>query len=146
MNSRDPDFDWHRNGVFIATHNGAPFFDAVANTGYGCRAELVRALNRRWSVLQAEGWVVQEYCPDITASTTTCLSAGYLASTDPEWNYPAAGDPPAPLGVKLQLLNSGGIATMGQWTEGSNFIAWAPLLKRNRAKEARILNPTERQA
>jgi hypothetical protein len=141
MNSLDSDFDWHRQGVFIAVQNNVPFFEAVANTGYGCRAELVRAVNRRWSVLQAEGWVIQEYCPDVTSSTAAYLSAGYLASTTPEWNYPAAGDPAPPLGVKLQLLNSGGIATMGPWTEGSNFIAWAPLLKRNKGKEARISTP-----
>ena len=136
MNSLDPDFDWHRQGVFIATHDGAPFFGSIASNGYGCRVELVRALNRPWSALQGEGWVVQEYRPDITAGSAGFLSAGYLASSDPEWSYPAAGDPPAPLGVKLQLLNSGGVATMGPWTDGSNFIAWAPLLKRNKAKEA----------
>ena len=63
---------------------------------------------------------------------------GYLASHEPEFLYPEAGDPPAPLGTKLQLLNSGGCVTLGPWTEGSNFIAWAPLLKRNKAKEALI--------
>jgi len=66
------------------------------------------------------------------------VGEGYVASADPEWQYPAAGDPPAPLGVKLQLLNSGGSATYGAWTPGSNFIAWAPLMKRNKAKEALI--------
>lgn len=59
----------------------------------------------------------------------------YLASDDPEWNYPDAGDEPAPLGVKLWLLNSGGAATTGQWTTGSNIIAWARMLKRNKDKE-----------
>ena len=62
-------------------------------------------------------------------------AAGYLASADPEWQYPEAGDPPAPRGTKLQLLNCDGAATMGQWTDDSNFIAWAPLLKRNKAKD-----------
>jgi len=59
----------------------------------------------------------------------------YLASEEPEWNYPEAGDEPAPLGVKLWLLNSGGAATTGQWTTGSNIIAWARMLKRNKDKE-----------
>ena len=63
---------------------------------------------------------------------------GYLASSEPEWFYPDAGDRLPPLGTKLQLLNSGGCVTLGPWTEGSNFIAWAPLLKRNKAKEAAI--------
>lgn len=139
MNSRDPGFDWHRSGVFIACQNDVPFFEAVASNGYSCRAELVRRMNLRWSQLEQDGWVVQEYRPTTAVETKACIAAGYLASTDPEWSYPGAGDAPAPLGVKLQLLNSGGIATMGQWTEGSNFIAWAPLLKRNRGKEARIL-------
>lgn len=139
MNSSDQDFDWHRKGVYIACQHGAPFFEAVANTGYSCRAELVRHTNLHWTQLKQEGWVVQEYSPVVTGETKACQSAGYLASADPEWNYPAAGDAPAPLGVKLQLLNSGGVATLGQWTEGSNFVAWAPLLKRNRAKEAQLL-------
>ncbi len=63
---------------------------------------------------------------------------GYLASATPEWSYPEAGDEPAPLGTMIQLLNSGGSSTKGQWTTGSNFIAWAPLLKRNRDKERLI--------
>lgn len=71
-------------------------------------------------------------------------AAGYLASADPEWQYPEAGDPPAPRGTKLQLLNRDGAATMGQWTDDSNFIAWAPLLKRNKAKE-RLINERRRQ-
>ena len=62
----------------------------------------------------------------------------YLAAESPEFLYPEAGDPPAPRGVKLNLLTSGGISTHGIWTEGSNFIAWAPLLKRNKAKERLI--------
>jgi hypothetical protein len=63
---------------------------------------------------------------------------GYLASATPEWSYPEAGDPPAPLGTTIQLLNSGGASTKGQWTDESNFIAWAPLLKRNKDKERLI--------
>ena len=59
----------------------------------------------------------------------------YLAAQAPEWQYPEAGDPPPPLGTKLWLLNDGGAATTGPWTTGSNFIAYAPMLKRNKEKE-----------
>ncbi len=65
----------------------------------------------------------------------TASAQTYLASDEPEWNYPDAGDEPAPLGVKLWLLNEGGAATTGQWTTGSNIIAWARMLKRNKDKE-----------
>ena len=59
----------------------------------------------------------------------------YLATTAPEWLYPEAGDPPPPLGTKLWLLNDGGAATTGPWTTGSNFLAYALMLKRNKEKE-----------
>lgn len=63
---------------------------------------------------------------------------GYLAAEHPEYSYPEAGDPPAPRGVKLQILTTGGIAVLGEWKDDTNFMAWAPLIKRNKEKEALI--------
>ena len=64
-------------------------------------------------------------------------SKEYVAGDAPEWRYPLLdGEPPK--GKKLNLLTSGGVAVMGQWSDGSNYIAWAPLIKASKAKEHMI--------
>lgn len=145
MNSNDIDFDWHAPGVYLAVRpDGSVVEGTLASTAYSCRAMLLRTTNRRWSVLKGESWKVQAFAPvgpPATAKTAPPRVTGdksYLAAENPEYYYPAAGDPPAPLGVKLQILTSGGVAILGQWSENTNFVAWAPLLKRNKAKEARL--------
>mgnify|MGYP000161768254 CR=1 FL=1 len=55
-----------------------------------------------------------------------------------EYLYPAAGDPKPPGGHKVQLLTIGGIHTTGPWVDDGFYVAWLPLPKRNRAKEALI--------
>lgn len=50
------------------------------------------------------------------------------ADTAVNWRNPAT-DPP-PLGVKLLLMTSGGVAILGGWAEGSNLVAWSPLPRR----------------
>ena len=42
-----------------------------------------------------------------------------------EYRDPAI-DPP-PRGCKVLLLTSGGVAVVGDWTDDSNLVAWAPL-------------------
>jgi hypothetical protein len=42
---------------------------------------------------------------------------------------------PAPKGVKLTLLTKGKVQVTGEWVEGGAFIAWAPLLKRDKQLE-----------
>ncbi|NSX14976.1 hypothetical protein HTY52_12910 [Cupriavidus taiwanensis] len=44
-------------------------------------------------------------------------------------------------GAKVQLLTVGGISTTGQWYGelGQYLLAWAPLLERDKAREAVIL-------
>lgn len=57
----------------------------------------------------------------------------YLAGGQ-EFNYPHAGDPPAPENVKLLLLTRGGICTTGHWHRDW-CMGWLPLPKRNMKKE-----------
>jgi hypothetical protein len=56
-----------------------------------------------------------------------------------EYNYPDAGDPPAPLGQKLILLNAGGVAIIGQWRNDGSVLGWRHPFKRNKAKEEVVL-------
>lgn len=51
------------------------------------------------------------------------------ASGEPGWRDPAVDKPP--LGAKLLLLTSGGVAVIGDWRVDSNFVKWSPLPKRN---------------
>lgn len=50
------------------------------------------------------------------------------ATGDAYWRDPAIEPPP--LGRKLLLLTSGGVAALGDWMTDSNFVAWSPLPKR----------------
>jgi hypothetical protein len=50
------------------------------------------------------------------------------------WRKPEDERPPR--GVKLLILTSGGVAVIGDWFEGSNFVAWSPLPKKGAAKLA----------
>lgn len=58
----------------------------------------------------------------------------YVAGGD-AFSYPGAGDLPPAGGAKVLLLTQGGICTIGQWGDPF-FIGWAPLPKRDKAKEA----------
>lgn len=55
-----------------------------------------------------------------------------------EYRYPAAGDALPPGGAKVLLLTKHGICVTGTWTNDKRFVAWAPLPKRDREKEASI--------
>lgn len=56
----------------------------------------------------------------------------YLADESPEWNYEVG-----PSNTKVSLKTIGGIQTVGIWdgAYGFAFIAWAPLIKADKAKE-----------
>jgi hypothetical protein len=64
-------------------------------------------------------------------------AAGYVASAETLYRYPDAGDSLPPGGAKVILLTEGGVAIVGRWARNSGFVAWAPLPKRDRSKEAR---------
>ncbi len=53
--------------------------------------------------------------------------------------YPGVGDPPPAGGAKVHLLTRDGIAVTGCWADDGRFLGWAPLHKRDRAKEALLL-------
>ena len=57
----------------------------------------------------------------------------YLAGSA-EYRYPGLGDPPAPPGTNCLILTKHGVCVKGFW--GPDAIAWAPLPKRNKEKEA----------
>lgn len=61
----------------------------------------------------------------------------YVAGV-PGWLYPGAGDPPPPGGAKVWLLTEGHVAVPGVWSDDGRYLAWSPLPKRDRAKEARL--------
>jgi hypothetical protein len=56
---------------------------------------------------------------------------GYLSAAPTGYNYVD----PAPRGVKLTLLTIGKIQVTGVWTDDGSYIAWAPLLKRDKLVE-----------
>lgn len=60
----------------------------------------------------------------------------HLASHDVWFRYPKAGDPMPPGSTKLLLLTKGGICIIGPWINDGFFVAWSPMPKRNREKEA----------
>lgn len=47
--------------------------------------------------------------------------------------YPAVGDEKPEAGAKVLLLSKGGVCIQGPWSD--DFLAWAPLPKRNKEKE-----------
>lgn len=62
----------------------------------------------------------------------------YLAAEDTGYRYPKAGDPMPPGGTKLLLLTRGGICIVGHWIDDGFFIAWSPMPKRDKNKEAAL--------
>jgi hypothetical protein len=62
----------------------------------------------------------------------------HIAAEPCGWRYekPAHGG-----GAKTQLLTIGGMSVVGQWRGelGEHYLAWAPLLKRNKALERELL-------
>ena len=59
---------------------------------------------------------------------------GHLAAAPTAYNY----TDPAPRGVKLTLLTKGKIQVTGEWVDGGGYIAWAPLLRRDKQLEKEL--------
>lgn len=71
---------------------------------------------------------------------------GYLAGGH-KYFYPEDGDPPAPGGADVHLLTCGGMCVRGHWkAEDSRYLGWAPLPKRDQAREERILAARAKRA
>lgn len=68
---------------------------------------------------------------------TSISTKGYVAG-GPAYHYPAAGDERPAGGAKVLLLTVGGVCVTGQWSDDGRYLGWAPLPKRDVAKEERI--------
>lgn len=66
---------------------------------------------------------------------TSTPARDYIAGV-PVWHYPGAGDALPPGGAKCLLLTEGGICVTGTWRPDGGFIAWSPMPKRSKLKEA----------
>ena len=62
----------------------------------------------------------------------------YIASDEPRYYYPGAGDPLPMGGAKVLLLTRGGICVTGIWQNNGSYLAWSPMPKRDKAKEAGV--------
>ena len=58
----------------------------------------------------------------------------YIAG-DAVYRYPGAGDDLPPAGAKVLILTEGGMCIIGQWRSDSDFVAWAPMPRRNPEKK-----------
>jgi hypothetical protein len=62
MNSTSKDFDWHRKGVYAAVApDNTLLWGTFAADGYSARAELIRQINRPWSSMAMDGYVIREF-------------------------------------------------------------------------------------
>ncbi len=66
---------------------------------------------------------------------TEFSSTGYLASAELVFRYPLAGDSRPPAGAQVHLLTVGGVCVRGVWCDDGGYLGWAPLPKRDKAKE-----------
>lgn len=139
MNSNDPNFDWHKAGVWMVHDpKGEPQLASIADNPYGARAQFLRIINQRWSALAAEGYVVQEYEPVIPVLLDVIQVSDQVAvAAEARWRYPANSEP-APPGVTVQLLTRGGVSVRGVWNDLGDYIAWAPMIKRDKELEERL--------
>jgi hypothetical protein len=74
------------------------------------------------------------------------MSDNYQAG-EPGWIYPDLGEPvPERSDAKVHLLAISGICIPGHWTGDPFYIAWSPLPKRDREKEARVAEARSRSS
>lgn len=74
------------------------------------------------------------------------MSDNYQAG-EPGWLYPDIGDElPTRSDAKVLLLTQGGTCIQGHWTGDPFYLAWSPLPKRDREKEARVAEARSRSA
>ena len=61
------------------------------------------------------------------------VNVDHVAGDSSHWRYVANPEhEQPPRGAKLSLLTCGGVQVTGEWQEGYGYIAWAPLIKRNK--------------
>lgn len=59
---------------------------------------------------------------------------GYATSANLFWLYPARDGQP-PKGVKLHILQSGGVSIQGQWKDNAGYIAFQYMFRRDKEFE-----------
>lgn len=69
---------------------------------------------------------------------TTIDMKGYATDPDNKWLYPPKNMPPN--GVKLHILQEGGVAIHSEWKYGAGYIGWQYLPKRDLEQEAASIN------
>lgn len=75
----------------------------------------------------------------MTGSIPKVSSKGYFAESETEYFYPELdGEPKAPLGAKVIMLNEGGVAFYACGCAPLAMLPWAPLPRRNKEKERLI--------
>jgi len=139
VNSKDENFDWFKTGVYVAHYpDGDPMLETMQTSAHGARASLLGRLQERWEPLREQGYVIQEYVPAIPVLTDVIKVGDQVAvGAVARWQYPHIGER-APDGVVVQLLTRGGVAVRGVWNDLGDYIAWAPMLKRDKEIERRM--------
>lgn len=136
MNSNDPHFDWHEHGVWIAVKDGEPVLSTANETPYGCRAELLRMVNKRWSVLKDEGFVIQSFAAMVEPKLRT--GQDVVTTNEMRYKYPKAGPAHKAPSGQLFLLTEGGITVPGEWKDGGGFIGWHARVQRDKELERQL--------
>lgn len=68
----------------------------------------------------------------------TNSAATYVAGKVDEYLYPGLGDAKPPGGADVHLLTIGGICVRGCWNDDGRYLGWAPMPKRNHAREEEL--------
>lgn len=139
MNSNNVGFDWFESGVYVVhSPGGNAMLETMSNSAHGARASLMGRLKERWEPLKEQGYVIQEYEPAIPVLTDVIHVSDQVAvAAEARWHYPANNEP-APPGITVQLLTRGGVSVRGVWNDLGDYIAWAPMIKRDKELEERL--------
>jgi hypothetical protein len=82
MNSTYTTFDWHAKGVYVAHDpQGHVLWGTFADNAYSSRSELIRQVNRPWSAMRMDGYVIHAYQP-VNIITPTEMEALLEGSTN----------------------------------------------------------------
>lgn len=90
------------------------------------------------AVSDADATVKEAEGVDAEAGRSDRITAmGYLAGGT-TYLYPGIGEKRPPGGADVALLTVGGVAVKGSWSDDGRYLGWAPLPKRDHAKEDRL--------
>lgn len=78
---------------------------------------------------------------DSTDTAVARVKPSRVTADDFYFLYPATGDDEPPAGAKVLALTAGGICLVVSWKRDPFLVAWAPLPRRDKAKEALLEGP-----